>query len=144
MATFVPFEALAEHVFLKKINFSTDTIKVYLTNTAPDAEADAVKADLPTEISGGTGYTTGGMTVTVSSAAQTAGVFKWVLADLTITASGGVVGPFRYACFYSDTATNDELIGYLDNGSAVTLADTQTYTFDFNATNGAYQNDING
>jgi hypothetical protein len=144
MATFVPFEALAEHAFLGALNLETDTIKVYLTNTAPDAAADAVLADLPTEIANGNGYTTGGLTVTVSSAAQTGGVFKWVLADLTMTATGGSIGPFRYACFYSSTAANDELIGYLDNGSSVTLTTGQTYTFDFNASNGVYQNDING
>jgi hypothetical protein len=139
MATLTLFESLSEAKHLAKINFATDTFKVYLTNTAPDAAADATLADLPTEIANGNGYTTGGVAVTVSSATQTAGTFKWVLADLTLTAVTGSMGTFRYACIYSDTSTDDDLVGYLDNGSSVTLTVGQTYTFDFNASNGAYQ-----
>jgi hypothetical protein len=138
MATLTLFQSLSEAKHLKKINFSTDTFKMYLTNTAPDAAADAVLGDLPTEIANGNGYTTGGVALTVSSAAHTSGTFKWVLADLTITASGGTIGPFRYGCIYSDTSTNDDLVGYLDNGSSVTLQIGQTYTIDFNASTGAY------
>lgn len=138
MATLTLFQSFSEAKHLKVHNLSTDTFKMYLTNTAPDAAADAVKADLPTELSAGNGYSAGGPSITVSSAAHTSGVFKWVLADLTITASGGSVGPFRYGCIYNDTATNDELVGYLDNGSSVTLSNGQTYTFDFNATSGVY------
>src|SRR5690348_1901258 len=112
MATLVLFQSLSEAKHLKKIHFGTDTFKMYLTDTAPDVAADAVLADLPTELANGNGYTTGGLTLTVSSAVHTSGTFKWVVADLTLTASGGTVGPFRYGAIYSNTATNKDLVGY--------------------------------
>ena len=43
---------------------------------------------------------------------------------------------FRYVVLFNDTATNDELIGWWDYGSAVSLANTETFTVDFDATNG--------
>jgi hypothetical protein len=75
----------------------------------------------------------------VSSSAQTSGTYKLVLADLVLTASGGAVAAFRYVVIYNDTAANDELIGYLDYGSDLTLASGDTLTLDFNATNGILQ-----
>jgi hypothetical protein len=40
----------------------------------------------------------------------------------------GAVGPFRYLCLYNDTATNEEVLGYLDHGSSVNMVNTDTYT----------------
>lgn len=110
-----------------------------LTNSAPSA-TNSVKADL-TEISAGNGYTAGGATLTVSSSAQSSGTYKLVIADATITASGGSIGPFRYVAIYNDTPTSpaDPLIGYYDYGSSITLADGEAFTIDFDATNGVLQ-----
>ena len=110
MAAFTKFNAFVENLAEGKFNLGTDTLKVYLSNTTPDAAADAVKADL-TEISAGNGYTAGGNTASITSSAQTSGTYKLVLGDpATWTASGGSIGPFRYAVLYSDTAANDELL----------------------------------
>src|SRR5690349_2817545 len=102
MATFFKFNAFVEHVAEKKHDLGADTLKIYLTNATPDAAADAVKADLA-EISAGNGYSAGGTAVTITSSAQSGGVYKLVGDDVVFTASGGTVGPFRYAVLYNDT-----------------------------------------
>jgi hypothetical protein len=134
MAAFNKFQPFVEAVAEKKHNLGADTLKVMLTNSAP-AAANGVKADL-TEISAGNGYSAGGTAASISSSAQTSGTYKLVLADVVFTASGGSIGPFRYAVLYNDTATNDELIGWWDYGSSITLASGETFTVDFDPTNG--------
>jgi hypothetical protein len=136
VASFNKFNSFVEALSEKVHNLGADTLKVMLTNSAPVA-TNTVKADL-TDISAGNGYTAGGTAATISSSAQTSGTYKLVLADVTFTASGAV-GPFRYAVLYNDTATNDELIGWWDYGSSVTLANGETFTVDFDPTNGVLQ-----
>ncbi len=133
MATYQKFNPFLLALANKKINLATDTIKFMLTNTAPVA-TNGVKADI-TEISGG-GYPSGGYAVTVSSVAQTSGQVKVVADDQTITASGGAVGAFRYLVAYSDTATNKDLINFLDYGSSITLATGESLDVDFNGSSG--------
>jgi hypothetical protein len=134
MATFTKFESFVEAVAEKVHNLGSDTLKVALTNTAPNA-TDTQLSNI-TQISGTNGYTTGGTAATISSSAQSSGVYKLVLADVTFLASGGSIGPFRYAVLYNDTATNDELIGYWDYGTNVTLTNGNSFIIDFDATNG--------
>jgi hypothetical protein len=134
MATFSKFQSFVEKLAEKVHNLGSDVIKVMLTNTAPSASASNVKADI-TEITAGNGYTAGGTAATITSSAQTAGVYKLVLGDVVFTATG-TVGPFRYVVLYNDTATNKDLIGFYDYGSSITLADTETFTIDFDPSNG--------
>lgn len=136
MASFVKFNSFVEALAEKVHNLGSDTLKVALTNTAPNATDTQLSAI--TQISNGNGYTTGGTAATISSSSQTSGTYKLVLADVVFTASGSM-GPFRYAVLYNDTATNDELIGYWDYGSSVTLAASETFTVDFDASNGVLQ-----
>lgn len=136
MAAFNKFDAFVEALAEKVHDLGTDTLKVYLTNDTPSASADATKADLA-EISAGNGYTAGGNTAAQTSSSQTGGLYKLVLGDpATWTASGGAIGPFRYAVLYNDTAANDELIGYWDYGSSITLQSGDTFTVDFDPTTG--------
>lgn len=135
MASFNKFNAFVENMAEGKFNLGTDTLKVMLVNTAPVA-ANSVKADL-TEISAVNGYTAGGNAASITSSSQTSGTYKLVLGDpATWTASGGSIGPFRYAVLYSDTAANDELIGWWDYGSSITLAAGESFAVDFDATTG--------
>jgi hypothetical protein len=137
MATFNKFNCFVEDVAEKVHNLGADTLKVMLTNSAPVA-TNTVRANL-TEITGGNGYTTGGNTASISSSSQTSGTYKLVLADpATWTASGGTIGPFRYAVLYNDTPTSplDPLIGWWDYGSSITLQSGDTFTVDFDPTNG--------
>ena len=134
MATFNKFNAFAENLAEKVFDLGSDTLKVMLTNAAPSA-ANSVKANL-TEIAAGNGYTAGGTAATISSSAQTSGTYKLILADVVFTASGGGIGPFRYVVLYDDTATSDELIGWWDYGSSITVNPGETFTTDFNASTG--------
>ena len=119
----------------KIFNLASDQLKVALTNTAPTASTVNQYSDLTsplatTNLSGATPFN-----ITTTSYTQTSGTAKLILADLTLTATGAV-GPFRYIVLYSDTATNDEIIGFYDYGSSVTLASGDTFTIDFDASNG--------
>lgn len=135
MSSFNKFNSFVEALAEKVHNLGSDTLRVMLTNTAPSA-SNTVRADI-TEISAGNGYTAGGNVATVLSSSQTGGVYRLVLNDPpTWTATGGTIGPFRYAVLYNDTATNDELIGWWDYGSSITLQPGETFTVDFNQTNG--------
>lgn len=139
MAAATKFNSFIEDVAEKVHNLGSDVLKVMLTNTAP-VVTNTVKANL-TEISAGNGYTAGGTAPTITSSAQSSGTYKLVLGDVVFTAAGGSIGPFRYAVLYNDTPTSpaDPLIEFWDYGSSITLNDTETFTVDFDPTNGALQ-----
>lgn len=112
---------------------TNDTLKVALTNTAPNVATHAVLADI-TEIAAGNGYTAGGAD-TQNDGTETTGTLTVTGVDVVWTASGGTIGPFRYVVLYNDTpvAPADPLIAYWDYGSAVTLQIGETFTTDFGA-----------
>mgnify|MGYP003490089156 CR=1 FL=1 len=133
-STLTAVDSLVEAIAEKVHNLGSDSLRVALTNSAPRA-GNTVLANI-TEIS----YTNcSSRALTVSASSQTSGTYKLVISDLVLTASGGNVGPFRYVVIYNDTATSDELIGWLDYGSSITLADGETLTLDFSAANGILQ-----
>ena len=118
-------------------NLSTGALKWALTNTAPVAGTTAVIADI-TQIAAGNGYTTGGTALTSITWAETGagtGIWRLTAADTVFTASGGSIGTFRYAVLYNDTPTSpaDPVIGFLDNGSSVTVTTGNTFTIDIGA-----------
>lgn len=134
MATYVKVNSFVEKLAEKVFNLGSDTLTVALTNTAHTASWSQL-SDL-TQVS----YTNlSSRALTISSSAQTTGTYKLVLADLVLTSSGGTTGPFRYVYIYDDTATNDELIAYYDYGTSITLQDGDTFTLDFDPTNGVLQ-----
>lgn len=127
-------QAFKEHLAEKVHNLGADALTIALTNTAPVAGTTVVLADI-TQIS----YTNlSSRLITTASSAQAAGTYKLVLTDLTLTATGGSVGPFRYIVLYNDTPTSpaDPVIGWYDYGSSITLADGESLVIDFDATNG--------
>ena len=131
MATFVKINSFVEKLAEKSFNLGSDTLTIALTNTAHTSTWSQL-SEL-TQVA----YTNlSARALTISSSAQTTGTYKLVLADLVLTSTGGTTGPFRYVYVYDDTATNDELIAYYDYGSSITLQDGDTFTIDFDATNG--------
>lgn len=128
MPAFNKFNSFSEALAEKVHNLGSDQLTVALTNTAPVA-TNTVLANI-TEIT----YTNcSTRNITTVSSTQSSGTYTLVLTDLVLTASGGSVGPFRYVVVYNNTATNKELIGWVDYGSSITLADTETLTIDFAA-----------
>ncbi|MFN3513922.1 MAG: hypothetical protein ACK41C_12795 [Phenylobacterium sp.] len=137
MAAFNKFNAFVEHLAEKVHNLQGDSLKILLTNLAPQA-SQATRSQL-TEVAPGAGYAAGGQAAVVLGSGESAGIYKLTLADVVFTAAGGSIGPFRYAVLYNDTPTSpaDPLIGWYDYGSSITLADGETFTVDFDAVNGA-------
>jgi hypothetical protein len=135
MATFTRFYSFTQALAEKKINLSTDTLKVMLTNVDPAVATNTQYSQL-TNIANGNGYTTGGAT-TAQTATSSAGVYKLVLADVTWTATPAAMAAFRYAVLYSDTATNKDLIGMTDYGSSITVPAGASFVEDFDGTAGA-------
>lgn len=134
MATFNKINAFTKGLGDKLFNLGTDQFVIALTNTAHTSTWDRL-TDL-TQIS----YTNlSSRNITTTSWTQTSGTAKLILADLTLTATGSV-GPFRYVYVYDDTSTNDLLVGYYDYGSSVTLASGDTFSIDFDGTNGLLTN----
>lgn len=132
-SAFNKFNSFVEAGAEKVHNLGSDTITVALTAAANAPVATNTQLSNLTQIS----YTNcSSRACTTASSAQGSGTYKLVINDLTLTASGGSVGPFRYVILYNDTATNDELIGWYDYGSEITLADGETFLIDFDGTNG--------
>lgn len=135
MASYVKIEKFVEHLMDKVHDLmgtagsGADACKIALTNTAINAATMSVLADI-TEIAAGNGYSAGGSAVT-NVGTRSGGTFTLSASAVTITASGGSVGPFRYVALYNDTPTSpaDPLLAYWDHGSSVTLADGETFTW---------------
>ena len=130
MASYNKFQDFVEALGLGEHNLSSDTLKVYLSNATPSASADADKADLA-EITNQNGYTA---PVDIQNTwSETGGTATLAGTDVTITASGGTVGPFRYAVIYNDDHASDGLVCWWDYGSEITLAAGESFTVDFGA-----------
>lgn len=137
MAAFQKFNAFVENLAEKVFDLGADALVVALCAAANAPLAtNSVLANL-TQIS----YTNlSSRAVTTSSSAQTSGTYKLICADLVLTASGTVAG-FRYVVLYDDTPTSpaDPLIGFWDYGSDLVLLNGETFTVDFDNTNGVLQ-----
>lgn len=137
MAAFQKFNAFVEHIAEGVHNLQTGSLVLALCAAAnAPVAANSVLANL-TQSS----YTNlSSRAVTVSSSAQSSGTYKLVCNDVVLTASGAVAA-FRYVVLYNDTPTSpaDPLIGFWDYGADLSLANGETFTVDFDGTNGVLQ-----
>ncbi len=119
---------------------SSHVFNVMLTNTSP-VVSNSVFADL-VEITAANGYTAGGFSAGTVTGSQSAGLFTFKLgSDVTVTASGGNIGPFQWVVLYNDTPTSpaDPLIGWWDLGAPLTLTPAiSPFTIDLDQTNGIF------
>lgn len=132
MAVFNKFNSFVEALAEKTHNLGSDTLKIALTNTLPTAtntQLVNITEIAYTNIQNGT---TTGRNVTVTTSSQTSGTYTLDASDVTLTATG-TVPDFRYVVLYNDTATNDELIGWYDYGSTVSLLTGETFTITWDA-----------
>lgn len=132
MATYNKFQDFVEQLCLGKHNLNTDQLNVYLSNAAPSASLDAVKADLA-EIGTGNGYAADGGD-TANTFAESTGTGTLTGTKVVFTASGGSIGPFQYVVLMNVTQTSPlkPLIGWWDYGSALTLLTGETFSVKFN------------
>lgn len=122
-ASYNKFNLFTDDLCQAKHNFSSDTIKILLTDVAPVA-TDHVTSDI-TEISAGNGYNAGGTQTTITLS-NSSGVESVNGSTVVFTASGGNIGPFRYAVLNNSTASL--LIAWWDYGGEVTLNSGETFT----------------
>lgn len=118
------FRNLPDHLARAAINFATDSFKVLLVSSIPsEANLDAWvnRSDVTSEVTG-TGYTAGGVavTVTVGAVDTTNNRIPLTLTDLTPgwpTATVTAVG----AIIYKDTGTaaTSKLVQFVDFGATV-------------------------
>jgi hypothetical protein len=133
MATLTLFQQFKENLAKGVHDFTSDatctvTVALCAAANAPVA-TNSVLADL-TQIS----YTNlSSRVVTGITGEHTTGTVPFTATDLVLSASGGAVATFRYIAFYDDDPTSpaDPLIGWLDYGSNLTLADGESLTLDF-------------
>lgn len=124
MATFNKVNAFVENLAEKQHNLQSDALKWFLTNSDPTSAATNISG--LTEITPGNGYSAGGFTVTQVSSSQTSGTYKLILNNATVTASGGPIGPFRYAVLQNSTASG-LVIGYYDYGVSLTITNGNSF-----------------
>ncbi len=129
-AAFHKFDCFVADVGLKKHDLDADTIKVYLTNTAPVAGNTVYNT--PADLATAGGYTAGGADAACAYS-QTSGTASLTGTDIVFTATSGF-GPFRYAVLYNSTAAAKNLIGWWDYVSNLTHEAGATFTVDFGAT----------
>jgi len=131
MAAFNKFDSFVEAVAEKLHDLGADQLVIALTNSAPIA-TDTQLSNI-TQITY-TNLSTRNLTRTSSS--QTSGLYKLVIADTTLTSTGGSTGPFRYVVIYNDTSVNDLLVGWYDYGTSLTLNTGESLAVDFDGANG--------
>jgi hypothetical protein len=132
MATAVKFLCFVEDLAEQKHDLSSDDLKLALSNTAP-TNTDTVFApgSAHPPPASANGYTSGGESLTVTASGQSGGTYTLAADAVVFTASGGQLGPVRYAILYNNTATNDEVALSWDRGASVTLETGETLTVTF-------------
>jgi len=131
MAVFNKFDSFVEAVAEKLHDLGADQLVIALSNVAPIATNTQLSNITQVAY---TNLSTRNLTRTSSS--QTSGLYKLVIADITLTSTGGSTGPFRYITIYNDTSANDLLIGWYDYGTSLTLNSGESLAVDFDGTNG--------
>jgi hypothetical protein len=132
-AVYAKYTAAIEPL-LEGMNSGTDAWKVALAATinAADTTFTAGTTDLATA----GGYTAGGNATATTSASQTAGTYKLVLASPAVFTATGAGFTFRYAILWNSTTSQP--VAYWDYGSSQVVAAAETVTVTLDASTGVF------
>ncbi len=95
MASFNKFNLSVQDFLTGNCILGTDTVKVMLTNTLPVPTNHQYSDVSGAELASGSGYTTGGATVTGTTVTNASGTSSLGAAATTWTSVTGAMGPFR-------------------------------------------------
>lgn len=133
MASYNKFDVFVRDLTNGKhlLNTASHQLNVYLSNTAPNNTADAVKADLA-EFAGGTGYSANGNKIN-NDTSLSGNTLSLTALDVTWTAGAADWNAFRYVVLMNQTqsAPLQPLISNWDYGNTVNLGNGETFTVDF-------------
>src|SRR5678815_2161569 len=136
MLTATPFNSLAKTMV--DLFFAAGP-RLFLTNTAPVAtQTGFLPGSLHPPPAQVFGYPPGGPVLTslVSTTVSTNDA-TGTSAQVTVTATGGSIGPMQYVGLYLDTLAGGPLVVFWNLGAPLTLTDGQSKTFKFSGlTNG--------
>jgi len=132
-AVYAKYTAAIEPL-LEGMNSGTDAWKVALAATinAADTTFTAGTTDLATA----GGYTAGGNATATTSATQSAGTYKLVLASPAVFTATGAGFTFRYAILWNSTSSQP--VAYWDYGSSQVVAAAETVTVTLDASTGVF------
>jgi hypothetical protein len=141
MATLQKFYTFVGDVGTKVHNLNSDTLKILLTDTAPNHADTVVDTTTSTctvkstsnaaEIAAGNGYSKGGTAVGSNAYSQSSGTATLTGNAVTFTATGGAIAQFRYVVLYNNSAgttSTRPVIGWWDYGSEVNLNSGESFT----------------
>ena len=136
--TFVRTDKYIEDLHHGVHNFSADQLMIALSNQVPNVSTMAVLGDV-TEVA----YTNlqGNPDIrelTVTGSEQVEGIYTLKLADVTLVASGGNVGPLQYVWVYNSSPVSpvNPLIAYLAYPEPTTIRDGEPFVLNFSELNG--------
>jgi hypothetical protein len=133
-ASYVKYTAAIEPL-LEGINAGTDAWKIALAATVN--VADTTFTPGTTDLATGGGYTAGGNAASTTTATQTSGTYKLVLASPSVWTGSGAGFTFRYVILWDSTTSTP--VAYWDYGSSQAVAAGETVTVTLDATNGVFQ-----
>lgn len=121
--------------FASGANSSSDTYKLKLLSAGTfDATNTTLAATGGTEVANGSGYTTGGQTLTgVAVTTVTTNDAKFDADDVSWAISGGGSVTALAAVLYNDTDTDDPPVAFVDFGGSRTVSSGNNFAVSWNA-----------
>jgi hypothetical protein len=134
MATWARPDIFSRNLTEKVYDLDSDVFRFVLSNTAPVAGSTNLLSDV-TQIAAGGGYTqmtdgAGGLLATMATLSSSGQVTTVALNGNVVLTASGAVATFRYIILIDDTPTSpfNPVVGWLDHGTTITMAATDTYT----------------